>query len=162
MVSSIKRFHCIQDSQLGPKQHISRASYMDVMDASETPIQCLKLSFNACNVHLLSNVTGKLSLSCPLWWHSAHTRLQTPLTNHVWVSPFFFGPLQTTASSLLCRRNPMDMMANLFSLSAYTGTHLQAHSRQRWAHTYNIRTMFTVISCTKMTEETHIHINKIV
>lgn len=48
-------------------------------------------------------------------------------TDQAWGSPFFFGPLQTTASSLLCRRNPMDMTANLFSLSAYTGTHLRAH-----------------------------------
>ena len=31
--------------------------------------------------------------------------------------PFFFGPLQTTASSLLFKRKPMDMTASLWSLS---------------------------------------------
>ena len=67
------------------KQHISRASYMYACDGCFTNTQC---PFNVLNFHSMPltfiywvmYVTGKLSLSCPLWWLSAHTRPQTPLT----------------------------------------------------------------------------------
>ena len=45
--------------------------------------------------------------------------------------PFFFGPLQTTASSLLPSKNPIDITDRRCSLSAYTGTHL-SNKTQKW------------------------------
>ena len=86
------------------------------------------------------NSTGKSLpssgwVNTPLRWGVAYTRLQTPQS-----SPFFFGPLHTTASSLLCRRNPIDMTANLFSLSAYTGTHLHTDDDKRL-------TYYIILSC---------------
>ena len=39
-------------------------------------------------------------------------------------TPFFLGPLHTTASSLFWSRNPMDMTAKFCELSENTGTHL--------------------------------------